>query len=291
MTRMPTNLKGFVRAYIERGFAVLPLHTTIGKGEHTSCSCGLLDCRNSAKHPIANLVPSGLKAASSDPAVVKGWFSGFTQSNVGIATGAISGIIVLDIDPRHGGDKSLRKLEAKHGDIPATLRWKTGGGGEHILFRYPGELIRNSVGILGEGIDVRGDGGYIVAPPSRHKSGNFYVLPEDMSIDTPLALPPPWLLRLLRQSGRPQSKCGTSPISQVVGKRVPEGQRNTTIARISGHLLAKRVDPHICHELMLAFNAKYCAPPLDEQEVGRTVASIDRLAFKQLMNKKLGAKK
>ena len=105
------------------------------------------------------------------------------------------------------------------------------------------------------------------------------------SLSEPLASLPEWLLKLLREASSNSAKHGGVPISQVVREQVPEGQRNSTIARVSGHLFAKRVDPRICLDLMLAFNAKYCVPPLDEKEVTRTVASIDHLSFKQLQNK------
>jgi hypothetical protein len=286
MTRLPKNLRGYASAYLERGFALLPLHTAVEHNGTLTCSCGRPDCAAAAKHPLAKLVPNGLKGASSDPTVVKGWFGGFATNNIGIATGAISGIVVIDVDTRHGGDQSLQELETKHGALPMTLRWRTGGGGEHILFRHPGGTIRNSAGQLGSGLDVRGDGGYIVAPPSRHKSGNYYALSDGQPFNTPLAQPPEWLLSLLRQGGATAAKHGPNPISQVVQEQVPEGQRNTTIARVAGHLLAKRVDPHICLDLLLAFNATRCVPPLDEKEVARTVASIDRLNFNNFTKKK-----
>jgi putative DNA primase/helicase len=286
MKRLPQNLKGYASAYLERGFALLPLHSAVVRNGAIICACSRPDCAAAAKHPLAKLVPHGLKDASSNPAVVKGWFGGFATNNIGIATGAVSGIVVIDVDTRHGGNQSLRELETKHGALPTTLRWRTGGGGEHILFRHPGGTIRNSAGQLGAGLDVRGDGGYIVAPPSRHKSGNYYVLPDGQPFNTPLAQPPAWLLNLLRQGGTTASKHGGTPIGQVVQEQVPEGQRNTTIARVAGHLLAKRIDPRICLDLMLAFNATRCVPPLDEKEVARTVASIEHLSFTKLINKK-----
>jgi putative DNA primase/helicase len=283
--RHPKNTREYATAYIERGFALLPLHTAVDRQGVFICSCGRVDCHSPAKHPIAKLVPNGLKGASSDPVSVKQWFAGFSQNNIGIATGAVSGLVVVDIDARHGGEQSLKKLEEKNGILPNTLRWLTGGGGEHILFKHPGKEIRNSAGRLGDGIDVRGDGGYIVAPPARHKSGNYYQLPNDQRLDAPLAALPTWLLNLMQQSGGYGSKQLGTPIKQVVREQVPEGQRNTIITRISGHLFAKRVDPGICLDLMLAFNAKFCAPPLDEKEVAQIVASIDRLAFTKLTKK------
>ena len=286
MTTFIKNTKQYALAYIERGFSLLPLHTVVERNGTMKCSCRNPQCSAPAKHPAGSLVPHGLKQASSDRVTIKKWFGGLATKNIGITTGIISGIVVLDIDPRHGGNESLSALEEKHGALPLTLRWQTGGGGQHIIFKHPGGNIRNSVGTLGAGIDVRGDGGYIVAPPSRHNSGNYYTLPEGKSLDTPLVLPPAWLLQLMKQGGSAGVKSNKPPIKQVVREQVPQGQRNSTIARVSGHLLAKHVDTRICLDLMLAFNDKYCVPPLDEEEVMRTVASIDHLAFVKLINKK-----
>lgn len=283
---MKPSTKKFSKDYLSRGFSLLPLHTAVERNGVLTCSCGKEDCAAPAKHPLGNLVPKGLKDASSSPDKIKGWFSSLAARNIGIATGNVSAIIVLDIDVRHNGDKSLAVLEKKYEPLPKTLRWKTGGGGEHILFKYPGETIKNSAGMLGEGIDVRGDNGYIVAPPSRHITGNYYQLYDGVTLDTELAEIPAWLLDLLRQGKGSNSTSAKGPaIRDVVRAQVPEGQRNTTIARISGHLLAKRVDTRICLDLVLAFNEKYCSPPLDEKEVAKVVASIEHLAFTKLINR------
>ena len=82
---------------------------------------------------------------------------------MGIVTDAVSGLVVLDVDPRHGCEESLKNLEREHGPLPRTLEAMTGGGGRHIYFAHPGGSVRNRVGIT-PGIDLRGDGGCIVAP-------------------------------------------------------------------------------------------------------------------------------
>jgi hypothetical protein len=88
--------------------------------------------------------------------------------NLGILTGADTGIWVLDVDPRHGGNESLAALEMEIGKLPATVSAATGGGGTHYLFRIPtGVSIKNSASKIGAGLDVRGDGGLIVVAPSR----------------------------------------------------------------------------------------------------------------------------
>ena len=101
------------------------------------------------------------------------WFNRWPNANIGIVTGAVSGLVVLDVDLQHGGVESLQGLEEVHGPWPHTVEAVTGGGGRHIYFAHPGVFIHNRVG-LEPGIDLRGDGGYIVAPPSVHFSGHRY---------------------------------------------------------------------------------------------------------------------
>lgn len=264
--------------YISQGFAVLPLHFPFEREGHLQCSCGKDGCRQPAKHPFGQLVKNGLKDASRDPATVQRWFDG-RSLNVGIVTGTISGIIALDVDPRHDGDATLAGLEAKHGPLPPTWRFLTGGGGEHILFRHPGGTVANSAGLLGPGLDVRGDGGYIVAPPSRHISRRAYAISVDHHpSDVLLAPPPDWLMQRLAHrnpaaKGTPQAR---TDWRDHVGATHVEGTRNTALASLSGHLLRNRIDPFAVLDLMLCWNRIHCTPPLDDEEVSATVRSIAR---------------
>lgn len=159
--------------YARRGLPVFPLHAAITGTERIVCSCGRLKCTQPAKHPFAQLAENGFKDATVDESRVTHWWQCMPRCNVGVATGSV---IALDIDPRHGGDVSLRQLEGKQRQLPPTWRVLTGGGGEHILFRAPADVeIRNSTGLLAPGIDVRGVGGYIVGVGSKHISGSYYV--------------------------------------------------------------------------------------------------------------------
>ena len=175
-------------AYAARGWAVLPLHTPLAQG----CSCGQ-DCGTSAgKHPRT---AHGLNEASRDPDRIWRWWRRWPTANVGIRTGSESGLVVLDVDARHGGEESLAALEALYERLPPTLTARSGGGGRHLYFQHPGQRVPNSaqVGRL-PGLDARGDGGYIVAPPSLHRSGQHYEW-EDQS--RPPAALPLWLCALL----------------------------------------------------------------------------------------------
>jgi hypothetical protein len=102
-------------------------------------------------------------------------------------------LVVLDVDSRAGGSESLAKLQRANGPLPRTARWCTGGGGMHIFFRYrDGEEMRNSAGLLGPGLDVRGEGGYVVVPPSRTQSAYEWVERAPPSEAA-------WLLKLLNE--------------------------------------------------------------------------------------------
>ncbi len=114
------------------------------------------------------------ETASTDSGIVRAWWQQWPNANIGILTGEDSAFVVLDIDPDKGGDGSLYKLIKQHGALPPSVESLTGGGGRHILFKHPGGRIPNSAGKLGAGLDILGDGGFVVAPPSLHPSGHRY---------------------------------------------------------------------------------------------------------------------
>ena len=212
----------------------------------------------------------------ADADEITGWYQRWTDANVGIVTGMLSGLVVLDIDPRHGGDDSLALWETEHGSLPHTVEAVTGGGGRHIYFRHPGGVIHNRAA-LARGIDLRGDGGCIVAPPSMHKSGIAYQWKKGHEPGKArLAELPGWLLQQLQDENR-SSGHNTGYWQQLVKQGVAEGERNNTIASISGHLLWHGVDADVVMELLLCWNRVRCSPPLDDDEVMRTVQSIARL--------------
>ena len=122
-------------------------------------------CEPGAKRPLTR---NGHWDATKDPHTIGRWWRRWPSANVAIPTGRNSGVLVLDVDPNASGSESLAKLERTCGPLPMTARARTGGGGIHVFFRYPREReIRNSAGLLGPGLDVRGEGGYVVVPPSR----------------------------------------------------------------------------------------------------------------------------
>ncbi len=139
---------------------------------YASLGWPVFPCRPGAKEP---LTAHGVLDATIDEQTIRSWWAKWPAANVAIATGAKAGLVVLDVDPRHGGDESLAALEAKYGKLPSTVECLTGGGGRHLYFKYPGGTIKNATALGGwPGLDVKGDGGYVIAPPSIHPSGERY---------------------------------------------------------------------------------------------------------------------
>ena len=148
-----------------------------------------------AKRPRVDCWPS---TATSNPAILRGWGGRWPGTGWGIATGAASGVIVLDVDPRHGGEHALDELVYRYGKLPDGPEVITGWGGRHFYFQHPGIRILNSAGKLGPGLDVRGDKGYVVAAGSRHASGRTYEWEWSAVPDrVPLPEAPDWLIELM----------------------------------------------------------------------------------------------
>jgi hypothetical protein len=206
---------------------------------------------------------------------VEGWYRRWPEANVGIVTGVVSGLVVVDIDARHGGHESLAQLEDLQGLLRDTVEAATGGGGRHLYYAHPdGGLHPNRVA-MHPGIDLRGDGGCVVAPPSMHPSGRRYAWARGRSPDEKALAPlPGWLLpgAQARRPGHPPEHW-----RRLSRDGAAEGARNATLASLAGHLLWREVDPEVVMELLLAWNHVRCRPPLEDAEVERVVESIARL--------------
>lgn len=182
--------------YVNRGWYVFPLHSVDNNG---LCTCGNMVCTDAGKHPR---VPRGLKEASRDLSKIEEWFGPKSpHSNIGVVTGEISGITVIDIDIGEGkfGAESWAEAIKDHGE-PQTLTAQTGSGGMHVVFQY-NSALKTASNVLGKGVDCRNDGGYIVAAPSRHRSGRSY---EWLDPNEPLATLPAHLSRRKETRGRPK---------------------------------------------------------------------------------------
>ncbi|MGD0250108.1 MAG: bifunctional DNA primase/polymerase, partial [Thermoplasmata archaeon] len=139
------------------------------------------------------LTEHGFKDATTDSDTIRAWYATHPEAGIGIPTGDRTGV-VLDVDPRHGGDESLRALEAEIGSLPHGPRAKTGGGGWHYWFAHPGGGVPSSHGFR-PGLDLQADGAYVVVPPSGHPSGGRYEW--EVPLDgAKLPLLPGWLLKL-----------------------------------------------------------------------------------------------
>jgi hypothetical protein len=231
-------------------------------------------CAPRGKIPIT---AHGCLDASKDLDQIQSWWSAHPDANIGVATGSKSGIWVLDIDGEDG-EGSIRDLEKRIQPLPTTIESITGGGGRHLFFRLPdfkdAPTIRNSAKQLGIGLDVRGEGGYVVAPSSVHPSGRPYAWSVDTA--TEFAHPPVWLIALitLPQTGVTHLDERRSPDNwKRVAEGVPEGSRNMNTASLTGYLLRRNVRPDITLELMLGWNLRN-QPPLPEDGIVRTVESI-----------------
>lgn len=185
-------------AYAAEGFAVFPIYEMTAAG----CSCGAHACASPGKHPRTQ---RGFLDASTDPAQIAKWWTAAPAANIGIATGREfpNGrfLYVVDVDPRNGGEASFASLEKRIGMLPGTYTVQTGGNGAHLYVSTATPLGGAKLTAL-PGIDFKGAGGYVLAPPSNHESGGKY----EPAIDLPIAAMPDELLCLLlaetRQSGQ-----------------------------------------------------------------------------------------
>jgi hypothetical protein len=226
--------------------------------------------------PVAGKLPRLVAwpvQATTDEATVRRWWGTWPTADIGIATGG--GLVVVDVDPRHGGDSSLADLERHHGPLPDTPRVLTGGGGVHVYLAVE-QLIGNRAG-LAPGLDLRGDGGFVVAPPSKHASGRRYVWELGASPDdVPLAPAPRWLLERIREGPSTGVPRPPDEWAALVRGPIAEGARNDSLARLAGYLLRRRPAPRVVLELVRAVNEARCQPPLPDHEIERTVDSIAR---------------
>ena len=214
---------------------------------------------------------NGLKDASADLDTVTAWWSKYPDANIGLTTGGPSGLVVVDVDGADG-EAAL----ALYGTLPDTVESHTGKG-RHLLFIGSPE-IRNSAGKLGPQLDVRAEGGYIVAPPSIHPNGGVYRWANGKHPGrlAPAALPESIAKRITGVVGsiHPVAKSAPSHAVDLVFSGVGAGGRNQALTAYAGRLFAKFHGADEVLELVRAVNATKVTPPLDDAEVVALVASI-----------------
>ncbi|MDE3073810.1 MAG: bifunctional DNA primase/polymerase [Chloroflexota bacterium] len=261
--------------YAQVGWPVLPLHTP---NENTACDCGRWasgGCSSPGKHPR---VREGLKEASTDERQLRKWWSMWPQANVGIRTGCGEGpwgpLAVIDIDAGHGGYDSLARLLVDMDINARTVTAKTGSGGMHLLYNAGTFEVHNSAGLLGPGLDVRGLGGYIVAPPSLHASGKHYRWEPGFNPWTVKLEPfpePLWALLAARRPSLP-TKGDWSSGPQVIR----QGQRNVMLASLAGTMRRRGMEQEEILAALQTVNSRRCDPPLDDKDIERIAWSVSR---------------
>lgn len=217
-------------------------------------------------------------------AEVRKWWAQHPDAQIAVATGVISGLIVLDLDGPEGRE-SVAGMS-----LPASIVAETGNG-RHHYFRHPGlddgRKFRNFARRL-PGVDFRGDGGYVIIPPSVHSvtedgEERRYAWASPPG-EAGLVDPPAWLLELLEEPAWPKgdrravprAEDGTPWHEALLALGVDEGARNDALARLAGYLLAKGLDEETVLYMLEGWNATKVRPPLDEREVETTVRSIAR---------------
>jgi Bifunctional DNA primase/polymerase, N-terminal/AAA domain/Primase C terminal 1 (PriCT-1) len=225
----------------------------------------VLPVREKEKDPP--LTPHGCKDASLDEAQVREWWKKNPRANIALATGVK--FWVLDIDPRHGGDETLRLLIAKHGPLPDTVQAMTGGGGRHYLFALPGNGFIIKSGKLGEGIDVKARGGYILAAPSIHPSGAPYAWDGAVPIHKQVILSAPnWLL--MGMEAERFSKAGKLKLSE----RIKKGVQHDTLFRLGCSMREKGFGEKEIFAALWAANQDRCEEPGPRENIVELARSI-----------------
>lgn len=262
---MDKTMLEYALEYAGKGWPVFPLHSP----RPTGCSCGRKDCGRVGKHPRT---PNGRDDATTEPSQIARWWRTWPDANIGIATGHGMVVVDFDIDHEKGkfGDETLALLQEEHEELPETVMALTGGGGLHYFFRCSANDLTIGQGIR-PGMDFRGEGGYVVAPPSLHASGNRYEweaahTPED----TELAELPEWMHKELAR-GKEQRKRRPDEVQDVM-----EGGRNQTLFSWACALRDKGLTLPAITAAIWEENLLRCKPPLSRREVETICNSTGR---------------
>lgn len=267
---MTNQLMEAALRYADDGWQVFPLHGI----ENGKCTCGV-KCSSPGKHPRVNWS----EAATDDFGVITEWWKKWPNANVGVATGKRSGIYVIDVDNKGSidlgggtligsGDHSLRQKETEIGKLPVTRSSTTGSGGTHLMFSYPdtdGATLGNRGGLL-PSVDTRGDGGYIVAPPSMHQSGNRYRWNDP---DQTMAEPSQsWLAFIANATGGDRS-----PLTPAEDFTIDAGNgRHEWLFKVGAKLRGQNgLDYVPLYGALMAYNSHHCRPPISPTDIEHIV--------------------
>ncbi|MHB8125865.1 MAG: phage/plasmid primase, P4 family [Desulfitobacteriaceae bacterium] len=214
--------------------------------------------------------------ASIDPEQAVEWWTKWPKANIGIVTGRISGLLVLDVDiSKEDGEATLRELEEKNAVLPDTIEAITGGGGRHIFFAYPDNVeIKNRVAFA-PGLDIRSNGGYVAAAPSIHESGQRYTWRPELALEkNQPAECPVWLLQLITGASSGTKAQESAGVKQEATIR--KGARNDSLYRLAGRLRRDGLKRFEIEAVLLRVNTEECNPPLPQGEVKKIAESITR---------------
>jgi hypothetical protein len=256
----PNDMLEAALTYSNRGWRVFPLWECRGG----ACTCrDSTACSRPGKHPRTS---NGVNDATTDESQIRVWWREWSTANVGIATGSAGGIFVVDIDGEKG-NTSWAELTKKNFVLPRTPESRTGRG-SHLYFRYPASARIGSFSNPDLQIDVRGEGGYVVAPPSVHESGKPYawvVAPDQAAlIDAP-----EWLIREIET----WSTRGSAPAGMADRSRVGAGNRNSHLHVLGSAMRGRGASDGAVRQALLAENQSL-DPPLVPTEVGRTIEQV-----------------
>ena len=237
----------------------------------TKYGWAVFPCSQKTKKP---LTPHGCKDAKKTAGPIKAWWKKYPDASIGVATGSISNLLVidLDVDEEKGldGVHEMTLWEREHGDLPDTAKVITGRGGTHLYFTFDGLDQKNRAGIL-EGIDVRGDGGYVIAAPSIHPNGTLYeweFAPEEVEI----AKPDEKVKEFLSIGSETKDAKEHFKLPDVV----PSGSRNETMHKLACSLQSQGVSDDGILAAVREENKARCNPPLEDSEIEIIVKSALR---------------
>ncbi len=273
--------------YLEKGLSVIPLYSTSMLSGNLTQKEIIYKCKRA-------LVPwTEFQHRQPTEDEVNGWWNKWPEANLAIVTGKISNLVVFDIDK-----KDATEYAEEEGGFPITAKANTGKG-YHVYLQYPDFEVKNSVNTE-LGMDIRGDGGYVVAPPSFHGSGRQYEWEEGFSIfEIDPAPCEQWMEYYLKEIASSLSKTakekplkpsdnldtvkkpGTGDTyADILANGAQEGQRNHMATKLIGHLLGKGNDEAIVWEMVKQWNIAKNNPSLDETELRKTFDSISKLNSK-----------
>jgi putative DNA primase/helicase len=265
---MNNQMRNAALKYAERGFPVFPLHYPSEKG----CSCEKkTECDRIGKHPR---IKGWNNAATTKPEKIKKWWTETPDANIGIITGTRSSLLIVDVDIKSNTHEPLHKLKANYPAVDKTATVKSGGGGFHFYFKSDDPDLKNSVGMLAENVDIRANGGYIIAPPSLHRSGKRYEWSS--KLDNIQHAPTKLIQDLVNLKADVKKNKQQKSSIKNKGATIKSGSRNEELTSIAGKLRSEGKEYDEILKNIDEINSTKCLPPLEFSEVEGICKSVMR---------------